>query len=92
MRKCPECHSQNVTAEQKNIQTDQDSTSGLVLRSWLQPGGALKNRKQYRTETVCRCEDCGYSWKPRSKTEIGMAVTGAVILICVIILEIVRNS
>ena len=89
MRKCPECHSKNVTVEQKKIETDQDTTSRLVLKSWLEPGGILKNRNHYRTETTCRCEDCGHTWQPRSGMEIGMAVIGAVILVCVIILEII---
>ena len=91
MSRCPECHSKNVTVEQIKTKIDSESNSDLVLRSWLQPGGVLKNRDRFRTETVCKCEDCGHSWKSRSKTETGMAIFGAVILICVIILEIVRN-
>lgn len=88
MAKCPNCRSTNVTVEQKKIEIDQESTSHLVLRSWLQPGGILKNRKQYRTETTCRCEDCGHTWQPRSWAEIGMAIIGGVILLCVLLLEI----
>lgn len=91
MRRCPECHGKNVTVEQKNIQDDQDSVSGLVLRSWLQPGGIRKDGSRCRTETVCKCEDCGHTWKPRSKAEIGMAVIGAIILVCIIILEIIKS-
>ena len=89
MAKCPECRSSNVTVEKKKIEIDQDSTSQLVLRSWLEPGAVLKNRKRYRTETTCRCENCGHTWQPRTRTEIGLAIIGAVILVCVIILEIV---
>ena len=88
MSRCPECHSQNVTVEQKKIENQQDDTSHLVLRSWLEPGGILKNRRPYRTETTCRCENCGHTWNPRSKAQIGAAVIGAIILLCVIILEI----
>ena len=88
MAKCPACHSRNVAVEQQKIRIDQESSSHLVLRSWLQPGGILKNREQYRTETTCRCEDCGHTWKPRTKAEIGMAIIGGIILLCVIILEI----
>ena len=91
MAKCPECHSTNVTVEQKKIEIDQETTSQLVLKSWLEPGGILKNRKRYRTETTCRCEDCGHTWQPRSRVEIGMAIIGAIILLCVILLEIFRK-
>ena len=92
MARCPECHSKNVTIEKKNTEIDENSTSRLVMRSWLEPGGILKNRKHYRTETVAHCQDCGYTWTPRSGTEIGMAIIGAVILVCVIVLEIVGHS
>ena len=88
MAKCPNCHSANVTVEQKKVAIDQDDTSHLVIRSWLEPGGTLKNRQRYRTETTCRCEDCGHTWQPRTRVEIGMAIIGGIILVCVLILEI----
>ena len=88
MARCPECHSDNVTIEKKRVEVDETTTSRLVMMSWLQPGGVLKNRKQYRTETTARCEDCGHTWTPRTRTEIGMAIIGAVIIVCVILLEI----
>lgn len=88
MARCPKCHSQDVITQQHKEEIDQNQVSRLVLRSWLTPGGILKNRKQYRTETTCTCRQCGYTWQPRSKTEIGMAVIGAVILICFILLGI----
>ena len=91
MARCPECHSKNVTVEQKKTEIDQENTSQLVLKSWLEPGGTLKNRKRFRVETICRCNDCGHIWQGRSRTEIGVAVIGAVILVCVIILEIVNQ-
>ena len=88
MARCPECHSKEVTIEKKKTEIDETGTSRLVLKSWLEPGGILKNRKQYRTETVCRCKNCGHTWTSRSGMEIGMAILGAVILVCIILLEI----
>lgn len=88
MARCPECHSKDVTIEKKRIEEDETTTSKLVMKSWLEPGAVLKNRKHFRTETVARCESCGHTWTPRTGTEIGMAIIGAVILVCVILLEI----
>ena len=89
--KCPECRSRDVAAEQKKEEIDNNSASRLVMRSWLAPGAVLKNSKQYRTFTQCTCRSCGHTWEARSSAQIGMAIIGAVILICVIILEIVTH-
>ena len=92
MTKCPACHSHDVVTEQNKVEIDKDSNSHLVLRSWLSPGGILKNRKQYTTEITCTCKSCGNVWHPRSRTEIGMAIIGGVILICFIVLGILGNN
>ena len=86
---CPRCHSKNIIAEQRRVDEDQDSVSHLVMKSWLDPGGIRKKSGNYQTETVCRCEDCGHSWKPKSLARAGIAIIGGIILVCFIILEIV---
>ena len=88
MAKCPVCHSNDILTEQKKVEIDNNGTSRLVLFSWLSPGGILKNKKQYRTETICTCKSCGNVWQPRTKTEIGLAIIGAIIFICMILLGI----
>ena len=88
MARCPVCRSRDVAAEQKKVEVDTTRTGYLVLQSWLRPGGILKNRRQYRTETTCICRSCGHSWQGRSRKEIMMAAIGAVILLCLILLGI----
>ena len=92
MPRCPMCKSREVTVETKQEETDPNQVSRLVLRSWLSPGGILKNRKQYRTTTTCTCRKCGHTWEIRSGTEILMAVTGAFIFLCLIILSILGSK
>lgn len=88
MARCPNCHSRDVDVQQHKEEIDQNQVSHLVLRSWLEPGGTLKNRRKYRTETICTCRSCGHTWQARSRTEIGMAIIGAVMVVCFVILGI----
>ena len=85
---CPNCGGTNITKEEIRTEVKDESVGRLVMSSWLQPGGIMRNRKHYKQETRCTCKDCGFVFKARSKYEIGMAIFGVIIFVCLIILAI----
>ena len=92
MAVCPKCKSRDIIREEKRIEIKNEEVGHLVMRSWLEPGGIMKNRKHYRTETTCTCKNCGHVFEGRSRREIAIAIFGVILLACFVILDIVNQS